>query len=83
MAYKAPSNIPANPESIARILQEELRKLELSDRRITALELLLEPLHVEPERPRDGLVVVADGTDWDPGSGGGMYRYDTAWNFIG
>lgn len=32
-------------------------------------------LHVEPEKPREGQVVVADGTDWDPGDGAGQYMY--------
>ena len=30
---------------------------------------------VEPVKPRSGLYL-ADGSDWDPGSGGGLYRYD-------
>lgn len=29
----------------------------------------------EPDRPRSGLYI-ADGSDWDPGSGEGTYRYD-------
>jgi hypothetical protein len=46
----------------------------------------LEYLHAEPERVRAGMVVLADGTDWDPGSGAGMYRRNeanNAWVFIG
>jgi hypothetical protein len=40
-------------------------------------------LYVEPERPRDGDVVYADGTEWDPGSGEGFYAYyGAAWNKI-
>ena len=31
--------------------------------------------HVEPEKPRSGLYL-ADGSDWDPGGGLGLYRYD-------
>lgn len=31
--------------------------------------------HVAPEKPRNGLFY-ADGTDWDPGSGKGVYRFD-------
>ena len=37
-------------------------------------------LHAEPARPRDGMLVYADGTDWDPGAGGGLYfRHGGAW----
>lgn len=40
--------------------------------------------HVEPGKPRDGMVVLADGTDWDPGAGAGYYGYHSAaWNKLG
>lgn len=33
-----------------------------------------------PAKPRDGMRVLADGTNWNPGSGKGMYVYITnAW----
>lgn len=33
-------------------------------------------LHVAPDRPQEGLVVFADGTDWNPtGAGGGLHQY--------
>jgi hypothetical protein len=35
----------------------------------------MEKRHVVPEKPRFGLFY-ADGSDWDPGSGEGIYRYD-------
>ena len=48
------------------------------------LELLGNPgllqmrvMHVAPDKPRRGLVVFADGTDWNPGSGEGVYVYTT------
>ena len=37
-------------------------------------------LNAEPAKPRDGMVVYADGTNWDPGSGEGFYgRENGAW----
>lgn len=42
--------------------------------------------HVEPDKPRAGMVVYADGTDWEPdGAGGeGFYGYyDGAWHKLG
>lgn len=38
-----------------------------------------------PARVKPGLVVYADGTEWNPGSGEGLYRYNLAgsWVFIG
>lgn len=46
-------------------------------------ELRLVPLHAEPDRPREGVIVYADGSDWDPGSGAGLYQYrSAAWVFV-
>ena len=37
-----------------------------------------------PAKPRDGRVVLADGTSWNPGSGAGYYGYRAgAWRFLG
>jgi hypothetical protein len=45
---------------------------------------LLQVLHVEPDKPRDGMIIVADGTDWNPGSGEGPYAYvGGSWLFMG
>lgn len=57
-------------------------------RLVAALEetnhVRLEKHHAEPARPRDGMLVLADGTNWDPGSGAGFYGYnDGAWHFLG
>lgn len=32
-------------------------------------------LHVAPTKVKVGMVVYADGTDWNPGSGEGLYVY--------
>lgn len=37
-----------------------------------------------PSKPRDGDIVFADGTKWNPGSGQGYYGYyNAAWHFLG
>jgi len=44
----------------------------------------LQPQSVAPAKPRAGLLVEADGTNWNPGSGAGLYIYRAgAWVFIG
>jgi hypothetical protein len=44
----------------------------------------LRQYNVEPSKPRDGLTVYADGTNWDPGSGEGVYTYySSAWHKLG
>jgi hypothetical protein len=35
----------------------------------------LQEFHREPEKPQEGMMVLADGTDWNPGSGAGFYGY--------
>jgi hypothetical protein len=40
----------------------------------------LKPLYAEPKRFFDGMVILADGTVFDPGSGAGVYaRIGGAW----
>ena len=46
----------------------------------------MQVLHAEPVRVRAGMYVTADGVDWNPGSGEGLYRRNaanSAWVFIG
>ena len=38
---------------------------------------LVEPEHNEPVRKYDGLLAFADGTDWNPSNGRGMYYWDS------
>ena len=60
----------------------ELQEVARSQQEQDALELRTR--NVEPENPRDGMVVHADGTDWDPGSGEGSYVYENGgWTFLG
>lgn len=43
----------------------------------------MEELHVAPERPREFMVVAADGLDWNPGKGRGIYVYAGGiWNLV-
>ena len=52
------------------LLQEMLDRYEKPVDRIR-----LQVLHVAPDKPRDGELFFADGTNWNPGSGGGTYEY--------
>jgi len=43
-------------------------------------QVQLQPLASPPAKPREGWVVRADGTNWDPGAGAGVYEYlGAAW----
>ena len=46
--------------------------------------LRLVELHAEPNPKRNGMIVYADGTTWDPGSGRGIYVYKgSSWVLLG
>lgn len=77
MSYKP--GLP--PESYdAKWMQDELAKLQQA---LNTPHELVE-YNVVPVRPRDGLTVLADGTNWNPGSGQGAYTYYAgAWHKLG
>lgn len=64
-------------------VSEELRKVS------EALDtpdkfLALTTLYAAPTKLREGMVVLADGTTWNPGSGAGVYAYyGSAWVKLG
>lgn len=40
--------------------------------------------YVAPTKPREGMIRLADGTQWNPGSGAGVYcYYSGSWNRLG
>lgn len=65
------------------LLRLELNKIaqamETANERLT-----LDMLHKAPTKYRDGTIVLADGTDWNPGAGAGVYcYYGAAWHLLG
>lgn len=78
MAY-VPAPVPENlPANVQQFLREELRRIQIQFTTIDNLNL--NPRAAEPTRYSDGMVVYANGTDWDPGSGAGFYgREAGAW----
>lgn len=75
-----PGNIDSSSlQGLANSLRLELEKL--------ALQLsqpidyyALNTLYAQPKRVFEGMVVKADGTTWNPGSGAGVYaRVGSAW----
>ncbi len=67
--------------------QEEFELLVLEQFREIAKEFLSarpRAFTAEPPKPYDGLIVIADGTEWNPGSGVGYYGfYNGSWRFLG
>jgi len=79
MSYN-PTIPPQDPARLLEYLYDEL--LQISNiLRMVEEGRFLPVLHVAPGRPREGMIAVADGVDWDPGAGKGLYEYDgAAWN---
>lgn len=71
MRYQ-PSQVPF--ASLRAWLADELRRI--SNAIGPAEYLQLTPIDVEPAKPSKGMLVWAVGTDWDPGSGQGLYVYN-------
>lgn len=70
-----PSQAPPtkDPTAIIHWLTGELNNLAQVLNRYDRLQFI--PLTVAPPKPSEGLVVFADGVEWDPGSGAGLYQY--------
>jgi hypothetical protein len=69
---------------LASVLQEFAAIVQAANREEPFIELQVR--HAEPARVRAGMVALADGVDWNPGSGEGLYRRDktnASWIFLG
>lgn len=67
------------PLDAPRWIIEEFRKLEQAWMQSVPY-VFLEPQYVAPPKPRQGMIVQADGVSWNPGAGAGPYTYKAgAW----
>lgn len=75
------SYIPEYPprENLAEYVFRELARISAELDKTADFEVL----HAEPARLYEGMVRYADGTDWNPGSGAGVYVYKSGWVFLG
>lgn len=78
-----PGDVPSKPEALPRFISDELIKIGAA---ISGLSTgHVDVAHVAPEKPRDGDIRLADGTNWNPTAGGqGFYGYyNSAWHKLG
>lgn len=79
-------NVPLDSDTLVMLLswlEAELREISAEFNRGVE-SILLEEMHTAPDRPRTGMIVLADGTNWNPGAGAGYYGYyGGAWNKLG
>lgn len=73
-----PNQVPSDLPGLVRFLTDEFQSLSAV---IRALSLgHLDKTYVAPEKPRDGDIRYADGVQWNPGAGPGIYWFNgTDW----
>jgi hypothetical protein len=80
VATYEPTPIPQDYSPLRSWLATQLRKISDVLRAPTVSGVHFDILHAEPARYSDGDVIMADGADWNPGAGGGLYqRFGGAW----
>lgn len=73
----APGIPPTDDARLREYIQKELLKISDTIDQIH----LHEKSYKAPAKPQDGQVEFADGTNWNPGSGEGLYAYyNSTWN---
>lgn len=72
MAIYNPGPVPADPGDLPAFLRRELSNLALALQESNQY-LLLETQYAPPKKTREGMVIKADGTTWNPGAGAGVY----------
>lgn len=82
--YK-PGFIPDDPAQMAASIRQEFASIKRGmEDESPSLDLVV--LHAAPSRIRAGMLVYADGADWNPGAGEGVYRREktnTSWVLVG
>lgn len=80
MAY-IPRIPPNDPALLPGFLLQELQNIARS---MDTSIVTLQQLNKAPAKPAVGMVALADGTNWNPGSGSGFYGYRAGgWKFLG
>ncbi|GKS86476.1 hypothetical protein AVMA1855_20010 [Acidovorax sp. SUPP1855] len=83
MSRYRPTNVPSDPQALPQFLDAEHNVIA------RAIEspadfLACRTLFKEPAKLAEGMIVLADGALWNPGSGSGFYGYRAgAWRFLG
>lgn len=80
--FYVPGIVPDDPKQMRQFMQDELYRVKVAIDALAAGHLT--QVHVAPTKPRQGDTRLADGTNWNPGSGQGVYTYyNSTWNKLG
>lgn len=79
--FYLPEDPPADPTQLQRYLRAEGAKISATFAALAAGHLDVE--YKAPAKPRDVDLRVADGVQWNPGGGKGLYAYSAGvWTLI-
>ena len=79
MAYQHFTFETKDPEQLCQWINGELGRIAGDLKMLELVEYT-----ATPAKPFHGMRVIADGTNWNPGSGRGVYWYDrSTWKFLG
>lgn len=69
---------PQNMAAVVQWMQRELTQLERTFFDLDTVTMVTQ--NVAPTKPRTGMIALADGSNWNPGHGAGLYIYlDSVW----
>ena len=75
--------VPDDPAQLPGFLRQEFLGIKQS-LETGSDAFYLKVLYAAPAKVREGMVILVDGTTYNPGSGGGVYCYRAgAWRFLG
>jgi hypothetical protein len=78
VTHYEPGPLPEEVEDLGGYVVSELKRL--GDIILNQAIFRLERIHIEPSKPRVGDIRYADGTNWNPSGGEGIYFYNgTSW----
>lgn len=84
MKYEPSDTIPDDPKDLGAWLIDEFRRAAAAINEPNPDTVTFKQWNAAPDKLYDGLTVYADGTNWNPGSGEGVYTYYNAqWNKLG
>ncbi len=82
--YAAPTTAPLGTPGFQAWVVDELRHIGDAFSEIDTDTWRLKEWNEEPDKLYDGVIIFADGTNFDPGNGRGFYGYyAAAWHFLG
>jgi len=73
VTHYEPGPLPTDSEDLGIYVVTELKRL--GDVLFNQATFRLERIHEAPQKPRGGDVRYADGSNWNPGSGEGIYFF--------